>query len=699
MAKGGKIERKCKTRNKVRFEKGGSDESDEDYMVGEDDFNESEDEYCSSLADDETEESLGEFEEEGEWVNKKIKKDGRPRGRKSFRRKRNNGVVESRKKQAAHSEEEEEDYDDDDFTGTKRRKKSMLSHKEKEDNDVGHLYRQEEDDFGDEKPRKRTRVSSTEKYTGHCNEKSRKKTKVSYREEKEDGDYDDSDEDDDVEFTPDEVDGADDDEELPVTKKNKVDRSIVQQAQIANGRKGKRNAKALRRTKKRNKFQRETIDITGRKSNAPDSVSSGLSNYEYTMSEEEREQIREASEFCRKSTTSLRSSNSLKMIEEEAIVPSQRKPQERKGKEKVINMKIEVESRCPLCKQRFATISRTARADGGHDLKDAIIPVPERDQVYQPSEEELRGYLDPYENVLCTECHQGGDDAFMLLCDLCDSPAHTYCVGLGREVPEGSCNVRETFDLNELYVPDTPLPQVTGHSLSPRYSIGDFEASSPASGSGAFTLYDRRRIQRQINQLLSNRSRHSDRSDQVSGISLFGSQICRDGVMPAQRAVPVHVAPQNIFHQEDYQTTPRLRYMGEFFGNNVRTGQGFGHQQLRPSNSSRSNTGADAGISMYQFREVSLSSLEKEQVQSMVKSHLKSLSRNLDLGYNTFKDIARTSTHTILAAVGIEHRWNEVYPVRTRPLMCNHFDRLAVDGHIQLQVNARLVSTGSLGMW
>ncbi|KAI3448510.1 hypothetical protein Pfo_005175 [Paulownia fortunei] len=823
MARGGKIAHKRKTRNKVQLEKTGSDVSDEDYMVGEDEeFDESEDEYCSSLADDESEESLGEFEEEEEleeeWVKKKIKKVGRPRGRKSFQERRNNGVVKPRKKKAAYSEEEEEeDYDDDDFVGSKRRKKSMLSHNEKEDNDIGVLYRQDEDDFVDERPRNKTFVSSTEKYVDHCNEKPRKKTKVSYREEKEDGDYDDCDEDDDEEFTPDEVDSADDDEELPVTKRNKVDKLRVQKGRIANGKKRKRNAKALKRTKRKKPIKEQvsrrnngyhgkefrdespvvpkkkkiTEKGRGRKSNAnsdSDIVSSGSSDFEYTMSEEEREQIREASEFCRRLTTSLRSSSSLKMIEEEEIVPSQRKRQGRKGKEKVVDEKIEVgkqvcgiclseegnrtvrgilnccshyfcfacimewskvESRCPLCKQRFATISRTARADGGRDLRDAVIPVPERDQVYQPSEEELRGYLDPYESVLCSECHQGGDDALMLLCDLCDSPAHTYCVGLGREVPEGNwyCDgcrptalassnaqalnptpdhgannnlsvgsspvgtVRETFDLNELYVPESPLTQVMGHSPSPRYSIGDFQAASPASGSGAFTLYERRRIQRQIHQLLNNRSRQSERSDgmaPVSGISLFGSQICRDGVLAPQHAVPVQVAPQNIYHQgrlPDY-TTPSLygrevlspglsslrgqvhqasTSMDHSFGGlshsaisgtDARIGQGLGHQQLRPCNS-RSNTGADASLSPYQFREVSLSSLEKEQVQSMVRSHLKSLSRNLDLGYITFKYIARTSTHTILAAVGLEHRWNEVYPVRTRPLICDHFDGFA----------------------
>ena len=39
---------------------------------------------------------------------------------------------------------------------------------------------------------------------------------------------------------------------------------------------------------------------------------------------------------------------------------------------------------------------------------------------------------------MCIECNQGGEDSLMLLCDICDSSAHTYCVGLGREVPEGN---------------------------------------------------------------------------------------------------------------------------------------------------------------------------------------------------------------------------------------------------------------------
>ncbi|KAE8791797.1 PHD and RING finger domain-containing protein 1 [Hordeum vulgare] len=97
-----------------------------------------------------------------------------------------------------------------------------------------------------------------------------------------------------------------------------------------------------------------------------------------------------------------------------------------------------VESRCPLCKRRFNTITKSSKVGLGLELKKSVIKVEERDQVYQPTEEEIRRWLDPYENLVCIECNQGGEDSLMLLCDICDSSAHTYCVGLGREVPEGN---------------------------------------------------------------------------------------------------------------------------------------------------------------------------------------------------------------------------------------------------------------------
>lgn len=312
-------------------------------------------------------------------------------------------------------------------------------------------------------------------------------------------------------------------------------------------------------------------------------------------------------------------------------------------------------------------------------------------QVYQPSEEELRGYLDPYESVICTECHHGGDDALMLLCDLCDSPAHTYCVGLGHEVPEGNwycegcrptaldslnpqslnpspghrtnnlsggsspvATVRETFDLNEAYVPETPVTQGTGVP-SPRLSVGD---------SQAVTVLERRRIQQQIQQqirqIFSFRRLQDNEtngtSPTISGNSLFGSQVGRGRVLELQHAVmserrmASYSAPfggqiqGNTAGVPDAEGFPaRLTYfrepvmqgqqstsvdgsLGRFMQNdsveiNARVGYGSGLQEVHPC-STRPNIGSDASASGHPCREVSSFNIEKEQLESMVRSHL-----------------------------------------------------------------------------
>ncbi|KAH9290800.1 hypothetical protein KI387_034917, partial [Taxus chinensis] len=63
--------------------------------------------------------------------------------------------------------------------------------------------------------------------------------------------------------------------------------------------------------------------------------------------------------------------------------------------------------------------------------------------VHIPLDEDNQGVLDPYADVFCTECNSRNDDSLLLLCDLCDSAAHTYCVGLGRTVPTGEWYCRE----------------------------------------------------------------------------------------------------------------------------------------------------------------------------------------------------------------------------------------------------------------
>lgn len=411
MARGSKIGCKRKTRNKVRLEKRGSDESDEDYNIDEDEeFNESEDDYCSSLAEDESEDSLGGFDdEEEEWVQKKVKskKAEKPIGRRGVQTRKKNGAVKPKRKNVVHSDEGE-DTDDYYSSGGKRRKKSKLSHKEVENNDTGIMCKQDEDGFVDVKPRKKSMVSKTEVSEDCYSEDLEEKDKVSYieekedKEDKEDDDYDESDDSDDEEFTPGEA--------LKITRRNPVKKWGLRKKNRSSNPKDNRAENPATRKKKTIKWgwgRRKKTTV----SSDSDFVSSA-SDYEYTISEEEREQVREATALCRRLTS--------KMIKEEEPVPPKRKCPVRKGKRKVVDLNIEigkqvcgiclseegkrtvrgvlnccshyfcfacimewskVESRCPLCKQRFTTISRTARAEGGHGLRDAVFPVPERDQV------------------------------------------------------------------------------------------------------------------------------------------------------------------------------------------------------------------------------------------------------------------------------------------------------------------------------
>ncbi|KAK6925165.1 Zinc finger, PHD-finger [Dillenia turbinata] len=93
-----------------------------------------------------------------------------------------------------------------------------------------------------------------------------------------------------------------------------------------------------------------------------------------------------------------------------------------------------VESRCPMCKGRFSTIYRPPKE--GSSVPDRGVLVPIRDQVYPPFGLNSLG-PDPYLATHCVVCQGSQDESVLLLCDLCDSAAHTYCVGLGSTVPEG----------------------------------------------------------------------------------------------------------------------------------------------------------------------------------------------------------------------------------------------------------------------
>ncbi|KAK3132195.1 hypothetical protein QOZ80_6AG0517320 [Eleusine coracana subsp. coracana] len=94
-----------------------------------------------------------------------------------------------------------------------------------------------------------------------------------------------------------------------------------------------------------------------------------------------------------------------------------------------------VESRCPFCKARFRTIRRPPVP--GRFPSERVVTVPERNQVYLGEGNGSSTVADAYANTICSVCKCCQHDELLMLCDLCDSAAHTYCVGLGTVVPEG----------------------------------------------------------------------------------------------------------------------------------------------------------------------------------------------------------------------------------------------------------------------
>ncbi|KAI9117414.1 hypothetical protein K1719_011580 [Acacia pycnantha] len=109
------------------------------------------------------------------------------------------------------------------------------------------------------------------------------------------------------------------------------------------------------------------------------------------------------------------------------------------------------ESRCPLCRQRFSAVRRPPKP--GVFPSSRLVKVPIRDQVYHVHGNITTGPADPYSETRCSVCNGGEDESYLLLCDLCDTASHTYCVGLGYFVPEGDwfcqdCTVSRSINDN-----------------------------------------------------------------------------------------------------------------------------------------------------------------------------------------------------------------------------------------------------------
>ncbi|GAU18982.1 hypothetical protein TSUD_193200, partial [Trifolium subterraneum] len=93
------------------------------------------------------------------------------------------------------------------------------------------------------------------------------------------------------------------------------------------------------------------------------------------------------------------------------------------------------ESRCPICRQRFSNVRRQPKHGVFSYYRDIKVPV--RDQVYHPHGNMTTGPVDSNAELKCGICNVVKDENLIIICDLCDTASHTYCVGLGYTVPEG----------------------------------------------------------------------------------------------------------------------------------------------------------------------------------------------------------------------------------------------------------------------
>lgn len=704
----------------VRVKSKDSEDSDEDYVAEVDEVDEQSDELDSLVGDASEEESYfvedEEEEEEEDDGEEEWRTVVKSTARKRSTRSKKNGIKRAKKRRKVERNADE-DCDDDDYEAT--------SDEEFTPDEIDSLG--EEEEFTPPKMRAKERGRAS--LARRSAKKSRGKTSSKIVKK-------------------------------PVKKKCKKARTLRRKAKPCDDEDFIERCHALReRSRKKPVHRKKRATVISDSDPCSES-----SDYEFTISEEEREQVREANEICRSLATNLRSS---RRIQEEEVPCEPRKTPVKKGKEKAEETKNDVgkpvcgiclteegkntirgtlnccshyfcfacilewskvESRCPLCKQRFVTISKPTRCVKGFDLRNVVIQVPERDQVYQPSEEELRDFLNPYENVICTECHHGGDDDLMLLCDLCDSPAHTYCVGLGREVPEGnwycdgcrptalgsshsqsldltpdqrpSGGASSTYenmaeiDLN-VTIPETPVSQGNAF-LSPRYLGGGFQASQ------GNTVVTRRRMQHRIHRFIYNRLNHMPLGADFNNLrSLLGagfnSTFQHSGIRDvgtsrnAYDVARLHENPP--YNVENRNSIPRRP--GNQVGQASASGDGLAYshtqwngldgidlgvseaqissdEQLRPC-TSRSSFGPDFCLASSPDRD-DHANMIKQRVQSIVKRQLKNLSQDIKLDDNIYVDISRRSAETIMVAYGLEPRRLDSYEVR-RP-SCLHVEGL-----------------------
>ncbi|KAH8889298.1 hypothetical protein GQ53DRAFT_795351 [Thozetella sp. PMI_491] len=129
---------------------------------------------------------------------------------------------------------------------------------------------------------------------------------------------------------------------------------------------------------------------------------------------------------------------------------------------------------CPICRQIFHVVQVYDKL-GGTLL--STFHVEDKKQVAEfDAQQWLDDNLEDEEDgTPCPICNLADRPHILLLCDGCDTPYHTDCIGLGQAVPDGAWYCMECVDhlgLHQQEVPATASPQSTrpthGRSIRPQ---------------------------------------------------------------------------------------------------------------------------------------------------------------------------------------------------------------------------------------
>ncbi|KAJ3708241.1 hypothetical protein LUZ61_011946 [Rhynchospora tenuis] len=434
-----------------------------------------------------------------------------------------------------------------------------------------------------------------------------------------------------------------------------------------------------------------------------------------------------------------------------------------------------IESRCPLCKQRFRSVRRPPVP--GLFPSERVVPISERNQVYHPLGMESSAvdslHLDPN----CFFCHSSKKDAYLVLCELCNSTCHTYCVGLGFDIPQGEWYCPDCTIAKNEYMknqPDGESPFTDQETMEKirkirqggsSISLSNFRADRnegstmysvlEAGRRDTRSLSDRHQREARVQLLRENWPRIQSGELQFSDLlrentsaainsEAATEQSCRDADIskawkmmdrarsttpkkPTNSTFPVSKggnavcrkfwAPKlNLRETKGARGSSSTRYSnpeaaphsnGQYELSNKCAAQGRYNNQVQqsgpmsgvsrfqalPESNWGSRTGSDDRVSTdlckrrkiemgQDHKEVSAMSDKREdnkhEVQTLVKLSLKALDKDKKLGKNRYKEIARISTHTVLAACGMEHSESVAQPFSR--VSCDH--RGEIESHL-----------------